>query len=113
YIFTTPSHHRVHHATNAKYIDKNYGSTFIIWDRMFGTFQPEEEQAIYGITKPVNSHNPVYLVFHAWMEMFRDLWRYPKASWKILFGSPTEYERNEVKKMKMADVDEEQKRKTA
>ena len=55
-------------------MDKNYGSTFIIWDRMFGTFQPEEEQPIYGITKPVNSYNPLYLVFHEWMDIFKDVW---------------------------------------
>lgn len=73
YIFTTPSHHRVHHATNDKYIDKNYGSTFIIWDRMFGTFQPEEEQPVYGITKPVNSYNPITLNFHVWADIFREL----------------------------------------
>lgn len=73
YIFTTPSHHRVHHARNDKYLDKNYGSTFIIWDRIFGTFQPEQEQADYGITKPVNSYNPVFLCFHEWMDILRDI----------------------------------------
>jgi sterol desaturase/sphingolipid hydroxylase (fatty acid hydroxylase superfamily) len=90
YIFTTPSHHRVHHATNDKYLDKNYGSTFIIWDRMFGTFQAEEEKANYGILKPVNSYNPVWLVFHEWVDIFKDLGRYrtPRAWWRILFGSP-------------------------
>jgi len=90
YIFTTPSHHRVHHATNDKYLDKNYGSTFIIWDRMFGTFQLEEEKANYGILKPVNSYNPVWLVFHEWVDIFKDLGRYrtPRAWWRILFGSP-------------------------
>jgi sterol desaturase/sphingolipid hydroxylase (fatty acid hydroxylase superfamily) len=98
YIFTTPSHHRVHHATNAKYIDKNYGSTFIIWDRMFGTFQPEEEQAVYGITNPVNSYNPVYLVFHAWIDVVKDLskCRSIKSAWKILFGSPVDYDKEKV-----------------
>jgi hypothetical protein len=78
----------VHHAVNEKYIDKNYGSTFIIWDRMFGTFQEEEEQPIYGITKPVNSFNPVYLVFHAWGDLFHDLWHKPRAAWETMFGSP-------------------------
>ncbi len=73
YIFTTPSHHRVHHARNDKYLDKNYGSTFIIWDRMFGTFQPEEEQADYGITRPIKSYNPVYLCFHEWMDIIKDI----------------------------------------
>ncbi len=93
YIFTTPSHHRVHHATNDKYIDKNYGSTLIIWDRMFGTFQPEEEQAIYGITTKVKKpYNPIYLVFHEWIDIFRDLMkvRSLKEARFYLFGSPTE-----------------------
>ncbi|MEM7548357.1 MAG: sterol desaturase family protein [Bacteroidota bacterium] len=73
FFFTTPSHHRVHHATNEQYLDKNYGSTFIIWDRMFGTFQPEEEPANYGITKPFKSYNPVTLCFHEWVDLIRDM----------------------------------------
>lgn len=60
YIFNTPSHHRVHHGRNPKYIDKNHAGTLIIWDRMFGTFQPEEERPIYGITKPLHSWNSVW-----------------------------------------------------
>lgn len=93
YIFTTPSHHRVHHSTNPQYMDKNYGSTLIIWDRMFGTFAKEEEQPVYGITKPVNSYNPVKLVFHAWQEVIVDLYhcRSFKSAFKILFGSPAKY----------------------
>lgn len=101
FIFTTPSHHRVHHAVNDKYIDKNFGSTFIIWDRIFGTFQPEEEQAIYGITKPVNTYNPIVLVFHAWGDLFKDIWIRPRKSFQILFGSPTDWEREEVGKQKL------------
>lgn len=91
YIFTTPSHHRVHHAKNGAYLDKNYGSTFIIWDRMFGTFQAEEETPDYGILTPVNSYNPVYLVFHECVDIFKDMAKYrsPKAWWRILFGSPS------------------------
>ncbi len=73
YIFSTPSHHRVHHARNEKYLDKNYGSTFIIWDRMFGTFQAEEEKPHYGISTPVNSYNPIYLCFHEWMAIVKDV----------------------------------------
>ena len=73
YIFTTPSHHRVHHARNDHYLDKNYGSTLIIWDRMFGTFEPEGVQADYGITKPVNSYNPITLNFHEWADIVRDV----------------------------------------
>ena len=103
YIFTTPSHHRVHHSTNEKYIDKNYGSTLIIWDRIFGTFQIEEEQPVYGITKPVNSYNPVYLVFHEWIEVFKDLGqaKSPKMVWQILFGSPVEKHKEDLKAEKV------------
>ena len=99
YIFTTPSHHRVHHSINEKYIDKNYGSTLIIWDRLFKTFQVEEEQPIYGITKPVNSYNPVYLVFHEWVDVFKDLERAnsPKMAWQILFGSPIDKDTEDLK----------------
>ncbi|GJM32492.1 MAG: hypothetical protein DHS20C18_14930 [Saprospiraceae bacterium] len=90
FIFVTPSHHRVHHATNGKYLDKNYGSSLIIWDRMFGSFKGEEETPTYGILKPVNSYNPVYLVFHEWIDIVKDMKQYrsAKAWWRILFGSP-------------------------
>jgi len=60
YIFNTPSHHRVHHGRNPKYIDKNHAGTLMIWDRMFGTFQPEEEKPTYGVTKPTNTWNPIW-----------------------------------------------------
>ncbi len=91
FIFTTPSHHRVHHATNADYIDKNYGSTFIIWDRMFGTFQPEGEQAVYGITKNVDTYNPITLVFHEWVDIFKDVLkaRNVREAWWLIWGNPT------------------------
>ncbi|MGY6560714.1 MAG: sterol desaturase family protein [Luteibaculaceae bacterium] len=94
YIFTTPSHHRVHHARNEEYLDKNYGSTFIIWDRMFGTFKAEnaQEKPDYGITTPVNSYNPIILNFHEWVAIFRDVFQ-PKISlkkrWWYLFASPS------------------------
>lgn len=60
YIFNTPSHHRVHHGRNPKYIDRNHAGTLMIWDRMFGTFQAEEEKPTYGVTKPTNTWNPVW-----------------------------------------------------
>jgi hypothetical protein len=90
YFFTTPSHHRVHHASDAHYLDKNYGSTFIIWDRMFGTFMPEAERPNYGITKPVKSYNPIYLNFHEWSDILSDLRKAEnfKEGWKIVFGKP-------------------------
>lgn len=61
YLFNTPSHHRVHHWTNKQYIDKNYWGMFIIWDRLFGTFQKEEEPVIYGLTKNINTYNPIMI----------------------------------------------------
>ncbi|KAI1280674.1 Alkylglycerol monooxygenase [Halotydeus destructor] len=66
YILNTPSHHRVHHGRNPKYIDKNYGGVFIFWDFLFGTFEPEDPQepAVYGLVHPVASYNPFYLQFH-------------------------------------------------
>lgn len=69
-VLMTPSHHRVHHGSNPKYIDKNHGGTFIIWDKMFGTFQLEEEEVVYGITTPVKSWNPVWVNAEYWVELF-------------------------------------------
>jgi len=94
YFFTTPSHHRVHHARNEKYLDKNYGSTFIIWDRIFGTFQPEEERPDYGITTPVNSYNPIKLNFHEWSDIARDVRnsRSFKEAYTMIFTRPSKLE---------------------
>lgn len=94
YIFVTPSHHRVHHARNGKYLDRNYGSTLVIWDRIFGTFQPEEEQPEYGITKPVNSYNPVYLNFHEWIDIYRDVRqsRSLREAYSMIFVRPSRLE---------------------
>lgn len=69
WLFNTPSHHRVHHGSNPKYIDKNHAGTLIIWDRMFGTFQKEEEVVVYGITKPLASWNPVWANIHYWSDL--------------------------------------------
>lgn len=70
WIFNTPSHHRVHHGRNPQYIDKNYAGILIIWDKLFGTFEPEVDTVIYGITKPVNSFNPLKVTFSEWRDMF-------------------------------------------
>ena len=69
-IFNTPSHHRVHHGRDPKYIDKNYAGVFIIWDKIFGSFQIEEERPNYGITKPLNSWNPVYANFAHYIDLY-------------------------------------------
>ncbi len=77
YIIVTPSQHRVHHAINAEYMDKNYGQVFILWDRLFGTFQEElpDVKPVYGVSRPVRTWNPIKINFqHAWL-MFQDAWR--------------------------------------
>jgi alkylglycerol monooxygenase len=71
FIFNTPSHHRVHHAVNPKYIDKNHAATFIIWDRLFGTFKEEEEEPTYGLTTPLKSFNPTWANLHYYKEMWQ------------------------------------------
>lgn len=82
FIFNTPSHHRVHHGSNLKYLDKNHGGILIIWDRLFGTFQPEEERPTYGLTKNIETYNPVYIAFKEWGELFSEAWK---------SGSPKNY----------------------
>jgi sterol desaturase/sphingolipid hydroxylase (fatty acid hydroxylase superfamily) len=75
WIFNTPSHHRVHHATNAKYLDANYAGVLIIWDRMFGTFVPEDakEKPHYGIVSQLGTFNPFRIAFHEWLGIWRDV----------------------------------------
>ncbi|EEA93596.1 MULTISPECIES: sterol desaturase family protein [unclassified Pseudovibrio] len=75
WIFNTPSHHRVHHATNPRYLDSNYAGTLIIWDRMFGTFSPEvaEDPPRYGIGKNLETNNLLIVAFHEWIAMVKDL----------------------------------------
>jgi sterol desaturase/sphingolipid hydroxylase (fatty acid hydroxylase superfamily) len=91
FIFATPSNHRVHHGSQEKYINKNYGATFIFWDRLFGTYQPEEEQAIYGITHELeHKANPLYINFHEYMDMWQDIKKAKSLRKKFfyLFGNP-------------------------
>ena len=90
YVLNTPSHHRVHHGRDPKYIDKNHAGSLIIWDKMFGTFQAEEEKPTYGITKPINSWNPVFANASHYIEMGKDLKRMRSWSDKIkyLFKKP-------------------------
>ncbi len=90
FVFNTPSHHRVHHGRNPKYIDKNHGGTFIIWDRLFGTFQEEEEQPVYGITKPLNTFNPIYAQVAHFFALGKDLrkLRKPGEIFSLLFRKP-------------------------
>jgi alkylglycerol monooxygenase len=85
FIFNTPSHHRVHHGRDPKYIDKNHAGSLIIWDRMFGTFQEEEERPTYGITKPINSWNAVWANMSHYADMKEDMKRIPKWSDRIRY----------------------------
>jgi sterol desaturase/sphingolipid hydroxylase (fatty acid hydroxylase superfamily) len=71
YIFNSPAHHRVHHATNEQYLDHNYPPPFLLWDRLHGTFIDEEEECVYGITTPLNSWNTVWANFHFYVEMWQ------------------------------------------
>ena len=83
YILNTPSHHRVHHGSNPKYIDKNHAGTLIIWDRLFGTFQKEEEEVYYGITTPLASWNPLWANVHYWDELWNTASKSPRWVDKI------------------------------
>jgi sterol desaturase/sphingolipid hydroxylase (fatty acid hydroxylase superfamily) len=91
-VFNTPSHHRVHHASNPRYIDRNHGGTLIIWDKLFGTFEPENpaDPVRFGLTKNIHTYNPVRIAFHEWFDMFRDAWLVPGWRNKFLcvFGNP-------------------------
>ena len=71
-IFNTPSHHRVHHATNPQYLDRNHAGIFIIWDKLFGTFEPVIEKPVYGLVKNIETYNPIKVAFIEWYAMFRD-----------------------------------------
>jgi len=91
-ILVTPSNHRVHHAQNEIYIDRNYGSILCIWDRMFGTFQDElaDEPCIYGIRRPLKSYNPFWANVHVYWSTFLDSWHAPRwqDKLKIWFKGP-------------------------
>lgn len=71
-ILNTPSHHRVHHASNPQYLDRNFAGIFIVWDRIFGSFEPENEKPIYGLVQNIETYNPVKVAFLEWYTMFKD-----------------------------------------
>ena len=86
--FVTASNHRVHHAQNDQYIDKNYGGVFIIWDRMFGThkIEDENEACIYGIRSTLNTFNPVWANLHVYVKIVKEMWL--STSWKDKLYAP-------------------------
>lgn len=92
-IFNTPSHHRVHHATNPRYLDANFAGTLIIWDRLFGTFEPEraEEPPVYGLVKQLETLNPVTILTHEYVGIARDATRRgltPRQRLAYVFAPP-------------------------
>lgn len=92
WFMNTPSHHRVHHGTNFDYLDRNYAGTFIIWDRLFGTFQEEkdEDPAVFGLITNIETYNPFKVAFHEWADMLRDAWRArnPFVALQVFFRPP-------------------------
>ncbi|MET0926237.1 MAG: sterol desaturase family protein [Solirubrobacterales bacterium] len=89
-IFNTPSHHRVHHGVNDQYLDRNYGGILIIWDRLFGTYEPEEERVRYGLTTQLRSYRPIQVAFHEYIAMWHDIRRAPRIRDKlgVVFRGP-------------------------
>lgn len=88
-IFNTPSVHRVHHGSNRKYLDKNYGGILIIWDKLFGTFQREEEKVVYGLTKNIKTNNPIKINFIEYLNIWKEVRKCKnwKDRFRIVFGN--------------------------
>ena len=89
-VFNTPSHHRVHHGSNRQYLDRNHGSILIVWDKLFGTFEEEDEPVVYGLTNNIESSNPVTIATHEWVDIAEDVasattWR---DRWAYLLRRP-------------------------
>ena len=84
WVFNTPSHHRVHHGRNPEYLDRNHGGIFIVWDRIFGTFEAEKHRPEYGLTTNLDSYNPVVIAFHEWWAIAQDVRR--AQTWRGRFG---------------------------
>lgn len=90
WFMNTPSHHRVHHGANPQYIDRNYGGFFIIYDKLFGSFEPEGEKVNYGLVNNIKTFNLLKIAFHHWQSIFRDMRRakYWRHKWQFLFRRP-------------------------
>lgn len=88
-IVNTPSLHRVHHASNSNYIDKNFGGILMIWDRLFGTYQPEEETPVYGLTKNIKTNNPLKINAIGYQQICKNIFKSKsvKDLWQSIFGS--------------------------
>ena len=90
WIMNTPSHHRVHHGSNPQYLDRNYAGIFIVWDRIFGTFEEEKEAVIYGLVKPIDTANPLVVFGHGIIRLIQTVWSMPGWGNKLaaLFHPP-------------------------
>lgn len=90
HIFATPSNHRVHHGSNVRYLDRNMGMVFIIWDKLFRTYTKETENVKYGLTENIHSHNPGTVIFHEWKNIWNDVRKAPdfKSKFMYIFGPP-------------------------
>ncbi|GIL36292.1 sterol desaturase family protein [Phycicoccus sp. DTK01] len=89
-VLNTPSHHRVHHGSNSRYLDRNHGSILIVWDKLFGTFEEEDEPVVYGLTKNIDTYDPAVIATHEWRDIARDVaasqtWR---DRWSFLLRGP-------------------------
>ena len=89
-VFNTPSHHRVHHGADRQYLDRNYGGVLIVWDKLFGTFEPEIRRVTYGLTKNIDTYNPVRVGYHEFVDIGRDVIRSRGLRNKLrhVFGRP-------------------------
>ncbi len=99
-VFNTPSHHRAHHGRNPQYLDRNHGSILIVWDKLFGTFEPEDEPVVYGLTTNIDSYNPAVIATHEYRDIARDVaasttWR-ERLSY-VLRGPGWAYEQHRAK----------------
>ena len=106
-VFNTPSHHRVHHGSNPQYIDRNHGSILIVWDKLFGTFEPEDEPVVYGLTKNIGSFNPAVVASHEYKDILRDVadsenWR-DRLSF-VLRGPGWAYEKHKERASQLHEV---------
>lgn len=110
YIFATPSNHRVHHGSQEQYIDRNFGATFIIWDRMFGTYEPERDRVKYGLTTNIkHKANPLYINFHEYKEIWNDFKaaKTAKDKFYVVFGSPIKIDQEKKRKKIFIEIPKE------
>ncbi|UJA21991.1 sterol desaturase family protein [Thermoleophilia bacterium SCSIO 60948] len=118
FLFNTPSHHRVHHGSQEQYLDRNYGGILIIWDRMFGTFEPEGERVRYGLTKNIETFNPIKVAYGEFAAIWRDVraarslrdrlgFMFKGPGWEPRRGTPPEPEGRVIEDGRLAAVTRE------